>query len=261
MSVFTYHLIEALTGHAQPQEGATEVLVSDVMSHVWRRVPKSVKADWDEVQEPDYQVSGNFPIALLLGGKGWNKGQPAPDPLEEITGEETMKVERKIDTGGGAYVGGDVDTGGGDFIGRDRIVHGDEVYGDKVAGDKVSGDKITVGDITGSTGLAIGRGAQATVAAGVSGQDIDRLFAPLMNILRDAPPEKRDEAIEKAEELKIEVVKGKDADDSRMAKLLDGLVGLVPGAVSAVVSTFASPILAGIAGPVTKFVLDKIQGK
>ncbi len=29
----------------------------------------------------------------------------------------------KIDTGGGAYVGGNVDTGGGDFVGRDRITN------------------------------------------------------------------------------------------------------------------------------------------
>ena len=261
MSVFTYHLIEALTGHAQPQEEATEVLVSDVMSHVWRRVPESVKADWNEVQEPDYQVSGNFPIALLLGGKGLSKGQPAPDPLGEIVGEETMEVRRRVDTGGGAYMEGGVDTEGGNFIGRDKIVHGDEVHGDKVGGDKVGGDKITVGDITSSTGVAIGRGAQATVTTGIPGQDLDRLFAPLMNVLREAPPEKRDEAIEKAEALKNEVAKSKDADDSRMAKLLDGLVELVPGAVSALVSAFASPILGGIAGPVTKFVLDKIQRK
>jgi transposase len=27
-----------------------------------------------------------------------------------------------VDTGGGAYVGGDVDTGGGPFVGRDRVV-------------------------------------------------------------------------------------------------------------------------------------------
>src|SRR4029450_10677956 len=48
MSIFTYALIEALTGHAQPTEGAPEVLVSDVMSYVWRRVPHSAMADWGE---------------------------------------------------------------------------------------------------------------------------------------------------------------------------------------------------------------------
>jgi hypothetical protein len=46
-----------------------------------------------------------------------------------------------------------------------------------------------------------------------------------------------------------------------MAKLVNGIVGLVPGAVSAVVSAFGTPILGGVAGPVTKFVLDELQGK
>jgi hypothetical protein len=45
-------------------------------------VPQSAKTDWDREQTPDYQVSGNFPVALLLGGKGLSKGQPAPDPLK-----------------------------------------------------------------------------------------------------------------------------------------------------------------------------------
>ena len=40
--------------------------------------------------------------------------------------------EKRIETEGGAYVGGNVDTGGGDFTGRDRIIHGDYVQGDKI---------------------------------------------------------------------------------------------------------------------------------
>jgi hypothetical protein len=105
MSIFTYHLIEALTGHAQPQEGATEVLVSDVMGHVWRRVPQSAKADWGRKQEPDYQVSGNFPIALLLGGKGLSKGQPAPDPLEPLAGaRDEARDEQHVQIATGSYI-------------------------------------------------------------------------------------------------------------------------------------------------------------
>ncbi len=72
MSIFTYHLIEALTGHAQPQEGAPEVLVSDVISYVTRKVPESTKE-----QTPDFQMSGNFPIALILGGKGVTTAEPS----------------------------------------------------------------------------------------------------------------------------------------------------------------------------------------
>jgi hypothetical protein len=120
MSVFTYHLIEAFTGHAQPREGATEVLVSDVMSYVWRKVPESVKSEYGVSQEPDYQVSGNFPIALLLGGKGLSKGQPAPDPLVQLVTEPEASIVN-ANTGGGALFNGPV-TAGRDVVGRDMVI-------------------------------------------------------------------------------------------------------------------------------------------
>jgi uncharacterized caspase-like protein len=136
MSIFTYHLIEALTGHAQPAEGATEVLVSDVMSHVWRRVPASARADAGQDQQPDFQVSGNFPVALLLGGKGLSKGVTPPDPLQPLPVPPSAVSQTM--TGAGVQVGRDqtiqgdlvlgdkigrqVNTGGGDFIGRDQLL-------------------------------------------------------------------------------------------------------------------------------------------
>jgi hypothetical protein len=155
--------------------------------------------------------------------------------------------------------GGEVHIGGQQQYG-DHIT-GDKVGGDKVMGDKVGGDKITVGDISGSTGVAIGSGARATVTQGVSGAELEKLFTPLMAAIHQAPPDKRAEAQQKTEALKAELAKGKEANDSAVGKLVDGLVELVPGAVSALVSMFASPILGGITGPVTQFVLDKIQGK
>jgi hypothetical protein len=257
MSIFTFHLIEALTGHAQPAEGATEVLVSDVMSHVWRKVPASARADWQAEQNPEYQVSGNFPIALLLGGRGLSKGELAPDPLGalpaapagnptyqasltgsgaiaqgpgatavgaggvHVGGKNTGNINTgaQVNTGGGAYVGGNV-TAGRDFVGRDRITHG------------------------------------------LTGAEIERLFAPLMAaVAQGAPPEKQAAAVQQVQELKAEAARGDQADDDRMARIIDGLTGLVPGAIGAVVSMFANPILAGVAGPVTKFVLDRLQGK
>ena len=62
------------------------------------------------------------------------------------------------------------------------------------------------------------------------------------------------------EALKEEIAKEEQADDGKIAKIVDGLVEMVPGAIGAVVSLFATPILGGIAGPVTKFVLDKLKG-
>jgi hypothetical protein len=129
------------------------------------------------------------------------------------------------------------------FVGRDRIVHGDQ---------------ITTGAVSG-TGIAIAGGSQSTVTTGLSRQELDSLFAPLMMALQATPPEKRTAALRQAEELKWETAKGKQADDGRIARLIDRLVELAPRAVSTIVSTFASPILSRIAGPVTKFVLEKIQ--
>lgn len=160
-----------------------------------------------------------------------------------------------IHTGGGAYIAGGVTVSGGDFVGWDKIA------GDVVHGDKVGGDKITVGNISGSSGIAIGRRAQASVTGSLSAQDLHQLFAPLMQAVQAAPSDVRHPAEEKVAALEQEVAKAGQADDYRMAKLIDGLIEWVPGAASAVIFMFASPVLAGLAGPATKFVLDKIQGK
>ena len=109
-----------------------------------------------------------------------------------------------------------------------------------VGGDIVGRDKVT--------------GAPSAAA-------LEDALRPLAEAVRNAPGEKRQEAESKLMALKQEAAKGKDAADGVVAKLVDGLVGLVPAAASAVVSAFATPILGGIAGPVTGFVLDKLRGK
>lgn len=128
-------------------------------------------------------------------------------------------------------------------------------------------------DSSRSGGINVGRDVYAPGAAmagrdlyvgsppGVSDQAFNEAFAPLMEAVEQAPPEKKPEAEEKALALKKEVAKGEKASDGRMAELVNELVKLVPGAVSAVATVFGQPILAGLAGPVTKLVLDKMKGK
>jgi hypothetical protein len=95
----------------------------------------------------------------------------------------------------------------------------------------------------------------------VSSHQIDDVFGPVGKVIEAAEPLEKAAAEEKLRALKDEVAKGKHADDSVLAKLVEGLVGLVPAAVAGIVGAFASPVLSGLAGPVTKYALDKIQGK
>ena len=108
-----------------------------------------------------------------------------------------------------------------------------------VGGDIVGGDKVT--------------GAPTAAA-------LAEAFRPLIEAVANAPIAAKAEAETKLVELQQEAAKGKSANDGVIAKLLEGLVALVPGAVSGVVSAFATPILGGLAGPVTKYVLGKLRG-
>jgi hypothetical protein len=162
--------------------------------------------------------------------------------------------ERHLDTGGGAYVGGNVETGGGDFVGRDKVVHGDEVHGDKVLGDKVGGDKITVGDISGSTGVAIGRGAQSTVTQGLGSDEIARLFAEVYQQIKARP---EDPDVDKAEltdtvqKIQAEVAKSEEANPNKVERWLKTLAGMADDIFEVTLACLTSPA-AGIASVIRK---------
>jgi hypothetical protein len=109
MSVFTYHLVEALTGHAARPE-ASEVTVTEVMDYVARKVPVTA-AQYQVIQQPSLRYDGTaFPIALVIGGKGIAKGESAPDPASTVPHiRSVVKVDivsgevTNVDLAGGAY--------------------------------------------------------------------------------------------------------------------------------------------------------------
>jgi hypothetical protein len=146
---------------------------------------------------------------------------------------------------------GEVKQGGavvGAIVGAEGPVH--------VGGQQNYGDTISIRDMSGDGGV-IGRG-QATVNKGIGGSDLAALFAPLLQAAQSVSSEKREQAVQEMARLQAEVAKGKGADDHMVAGLIESLVGLAPAAVSAVVSAFGSPLLAGIAGPATTYVLKKL---
>ena len=93
---------------------------------------------------------------------------------------------------------------------------------------------------------------------GLSGPEVAALFAPILQAAQSVPQENHDQAVQAAEQLQAEVAKGSKADDEKVAGLVEGLVGLVPGSVSAMATAFGSPLLAGVAGPVTSYVLKRL---
>jgi hypothetical protein len=122
-----------------------------------------------------------------------------------------------------------------------------------------------------SGGVSIGGRARVTVGGSIVGGDmtvtnygemsntqLNEIFRPIHDAVQQSSPEKQAEAAPKIEALKSEAAKGEKANDGVMAALVHGIVKLVPGAVSAVTSAFGTPLLSGIAGPVTRIVLKDI---
>jgi uncharacterized caspase-like protein len=123
MSIYTYHLIEALQG-AGNQPGDTVVKVSNLMNHLSDAVPASAQKMRDAEQEPFFDLSAeDFPVAMLRGGKGLPAGgwdivkQEAEATIESVYHAE-VHGSGAIAQGPGAVSAGE----GGIAVGRD--VHG-----------------------------------------------------------------------------------------------------------------------------------------
>lgn len=114
------------------------------------------------------------------------------------------------------------------------------------------------GTINTGGGHVVGGNMTVTTNTTYSPIEIHNTWQPVAEAIRAASPDRRAAAEAKLEDLKKEVANGNKAEDGTIARLVKGLVGLVPSAVSAIVGAFATPILGGVAGPVTKFVLDEL---
>ncbi len=153
-SAFTLALVEALAGKGASQQDGY-VRVADLALYTGKTVPVRTQ----ERQHPilNFEQADNFAVAYYAAGDSTPKGLPfqeapeietEPGHLDQVvldqrgqpvrgpqttirggtvqgpifSGQFSGPVEfgnHRIETGGGAYVGGGVDTGGGNFIGRD----------------------------------------------------------------------------------------------------------------------------------------------
>lgn len=167
------------------------------------------------------------PESLVGLGKITVKG------IAVIEGNTSTSSPRVVHTGGGPYIGGNVDTGGGSFTGRDQI---------------------EVGNIGQGSAVAVGRGAQASVASGLSGDEVAKLFETIYQRIEarpDTPAEDKADLKSEVQELQSEVAKGEQADEGFLTRRLRNIARIAPDILDVVVQTLGSSVK-GIAEVVRK---------
>ncbi|MBN1955414.1 MAG: caspase family protein [Anaerolineae bacterium] len=129
LSLYTYHLIEALHG-AGNQPGDTVVRLSNLMNHLGEAVPASAETLCQAKQTPFFDAATeDFAVAVLRGGKGlpaggWDAVQPEAAATFQrlyqavVSGSGAAAQGEGAKAGGAGavvaeHIGGPVATGGG----------------------------------------------------------------------------------------------------------------------------------------------------
>lgn len=120
--------------------------------------------------------------------------------------------------------------------------------------DQVRGDKITVGNITGSQGVAIGRGAQVRVQAGIGAQELAELFSSIYQHIDSRPPDplvEKEEIHDQVKRIETEVASGEKAEPAKVERWLRNLAAMAPDILDVTLGALTSP-LAGISIAIQK---------
>ena len=115
-------------------------------------------------------------------------------------------------------------------------------------GDQVGGDKISVGNISRSRGVAIGRGARATVQSGIGSKELAELFSSIYQKIESRSPDplaEKEEITDQVKRIESEVAKGEKAQPEKVERWLRNLAAMAPDILDVTLATITSP-LAGI---------------
>ena len=157
--------------------------------------------------------------------------------------EASMPDDRKIDTGGGAYIGGGVNTGGGEFVGRDRIVNN-------------SGTNISVGGNVSGSNIVVGNNNMVT-----NNSSTQNIFAPIYQAIEQSAHSAQDKEDLKAEYQEIEtaVAKGQAVDESWLSRRLRNLKRMAPDIAEVALAALAGPGAAVAA--IVKQVAERVKAE
>jgi hypothetical protein len=175
------------------------------------------------------------------------EGEPTAG-LNSVTTQNVDSVES-----GGAVVG--------TILGGQGPLHvgGQQHYGDNVLGDKRlvhTDNSIQTGNITDSTGVAIGHGARVNVnqTSGASMDEIARLFALIyqqIDARKEDPNMDKEELTQAVQRIEGETLKGEQANPGKLKRWLKMLADMASDIGDVVIAALTSPAL-GIAMAVRK---------
>lgn len=122
--------------------------------------------------------------------------------------------------------------------------------------EKVAGDKITGGDIDMIYGVDVKR---SSTSQKVDREQLKKMFIPLMDKASNAPDLKREKAIILVNELMVEMMSNPKGNDEQVARMIDSLVKTLPESHSLVVQTFSDPAVKAMTGPMTHFMVERLE--
>lgn len=121
-------------------------------------------------------------------------------------------------------------------------------------GDQVGGDQISVGDISDSEGVAIGRGARVEIRSGIGTKELAQLFSPIYKKIESRPPDpsvEKEEITDRVKRIEKEVATGEKAEPTKVERWLRNLAAMAPDILDVTVAALTSPI-AGISMAIRK---------
>ncbi|MCB0012595.1 MAG: hypothetical protein KDE34_11860, partial [Anaerolineales bacterium] len=214
---------------------------------------EQIEATLTQLRQKKAELMARLPEApgTIYRAKVKGSGAVAQGPGATAVGERGVSV--------GGSVGGSIVTGD-----RNRItsVGGDVVKGDKVGGDKVGGDKITTGDISGSTGVAIGREAQAHVQYGVSGAELTTLFQAMYEKIDARTPDpnvEKEEIVAEVQKIEAEATTQAEPNENKLERWIRNLVHMAPDIVDVMAASLAGPVTGAMA--VLKKIVARVKNE
>jgi len=216
-SAFTLSLIESLSGQGVAKQDGY-VRVTDMALHAREVVPRRT----GQRQHPilNFEHADNFAVAYYAGGDVVPKGLPfSVEPeIEPEPGAWTLPMV--VNTGGGAYIGGDVTIRGGGFVGRDQVT--------------ITGDGNVVGDHS-----------RATVIKRTGGRDLiarafQRLYA-LLAARSDIFLEDKADLRAELKDLEAEIGKGSRAREIALKRHFRNIGRISPDFLNLVLAAFLDP--------------------